>query len=103
LCDLLLERVDRYIQNVKDGRAGLDLEQIDTMHQIGTMARNKAKGDFDQIIGSLVEMKKLQITYGFDNDVQNSRTEVFTPSLSKLCMVLILMYNGFNTILVFIL
>jgi hypothetical protein len=29
------------------------------MRQIGTMARNKAKGDFDRIIGSLVEMKKL--------------------------------------------
>jgi exosome complex exonuclease RRP6 len=94
MCDLLLERVDRYIQNVKDGRAGLDLEQIDTMRQIGTMARNKAKGDFDRIIGSLVEMKKPQITYGFDDDVQNSRTEVFTPTLNSQSLCTLELVDG---------
>jgi len=83
-CDLLLERVDVYIQNVKEGRAGLGLddEQIhEAIGRIGNVARNKAKGGFDQMMGSLVEMEKPQMTYNFVNMVQNSRTDPFIPMI----------------------
>lgn len=57
-CDLLLERVDVFIQKIKEGRAGLDDEQIhEAIGRIGNVARNKAKGGFDQMMGSLVEME----------------------------------------------
>ncbi len=62
VCDVLLERVDLYIQNVKEGRAGLDTEQIDAVRHFGTLVRNKARGDFDQLVGSLVDMEVCKIS-----------------------------------------
>ena len=57
-CDCLLERVDQYIQNVKEGRIGQDGEKIgETIAKMGDLARNKAKGGFDQIVGNLVDME----------------------------------------------
>ena len=57
-CDILLERVDQHIQNVKETRMGLDGEKLgEAISRVGNMARNKAKGGFDQLIGSLVEME----------------------------------------------
>jgi hypothetical protein len=57
-CDVLLERVDLHIQNVKEGRVGLDGEKLgEAIGRVGDMARNKAKGGFHQLIGSLVEME----------------------------------------------
>ena len=57
VCEVLLERVDLYIQNAKEDRAGLDIEHLDTVRQFGTLVRNKGKGDFDRLVGSLVEME----------------------------------------------
>ena len=60
-CDILLERVDLHIQNVKEGREGLELgdEQKlgEAIGRVGDIARNKAQGGFNQLIGSLVEME----------------------------------------------
>lgn len=60
-CDILLERVDQHIQNVKEGREGLEFgdEQKlgEAIGRVGDIARNKAQGGFNQLIGSLVEME----------------------------------------------
>lgn len=81
-CDILSERVDQYIQNVKEGRIGQDGEIIsDAVERFGELARNKVKGGLHQILGSLVEMEKPQIKYNFSATVQNSRTEPFVPPL----------------------
>mmetsp|Transcript_23283 Transcript_23283/g.28607 ORF Transcript_23283/g.28607 Transcript_23283/m.28607 type:complete len:1046 (+) Transcript_23283:200-3337(+) len=81
VCEVLLERVDIYIQNVKEGRAGLDFEQVDAVRRFGTLARNKAKGDFERLVGGIVNMEKPQITYDFGDTINNSRTEPFQPML----------------------
>lgn len=62
-CDVLLERVDQYIQNEKERRMGQDGVQIG--EAIGALAtrRNKAKSGFDQIVGSLVEMEVSSLTF----------------------------------------
>jgi hypothetical protein len=57
-CDILSERVDQYIQNVKDGRIGQYGEKInEAVERFGELARNKVKGGLEQILGSLVEME----------------------------------------------
>lgn len=79
-CESILERVDIYIQNVKEGRAGLELEHLHTLRQSG---RNKGQGEFDRLVGSLVDMAKPQITYEFADEVQNARTDPFRPTLNQ--------------------
>jgi len=81
MCEVLLERVDLYIQNAKEGRAGLDLDQMDSIRQLGSMARNNAKSKYDLMTSSLVDMEKPQVTFGFADDIDNSRTNPFCPKL----------------------
>lgn len=83
-CDILLERVDQYIQNVKEGRIGQEGEKVsEAVDRFGALARNKAKGGLQQILSSLIEMEKPQIKYNFYGTVQNSRTEPFVPQLHQ--------------------
>jgi hypothetical protein len=57
-CDILSERVDQYIQNVKEGRIGQEGEKVsEAVERFGELARNKAKGGLQQILSSLVEME----------------------------------------------
>lgn len=57
-CDILLERVDQYIQNVKEGRIGQEGEKVsEAVDRFGALARNKAKGGLQQILSSLIEME----------------------------------------------
>jgi hypothetical protein len=53
-CDVLLERVERYIQNEKEGRMGQDGAEIG--EAVGVL-NSRRKSGFDQIVGSLVEME----------------------------------------------
>ena len=83
-CDLLLERVDVYIQNVKEGRAGLDMddEQIhEAIGRIGNVARNKAKGGFDQMMGSLVEMEVSVVRFYYLLLLENAIQMIFFSCL----------------------
>lgn len=96
-CESLLERVDVYIQNVKEGRAGLEIEHLH--HTLGGQSgRNKAQGEFDRLLGSLVDMTKPQITFGFTEEVQNSRTDPFCPTLNQFsdCTLEIVPGHGLN-------
>jgi len=77
-CDVLLERVERYIQNEKEGRMGQDGAEIG--EAVGVL-NSRRKSGFDQIVGSLVEMEKPQITFNFAGTVQNSRTDAFLPQM----------------------
>ena len=54
-CDILLERVDQYIQNEKEGRIGRDGEIVGEI--VRDFARNRGGSGFDQIVGSLVDME----------------------------------------------
>jgi len=54
-CDILLERVDQYIQNEKEGRIGRDGENLGEI--VRDFARNRGGSGFDQIVGSLVDME----------------------------------------------
>ena len=94
ICDLLLEKVELYIQNVHEGRAGLDFDdsneqqqqtQMDNARRIGTMARNKARDKFNLLTSSLVDMEKSQLTFEFAQSVNNSRTDIFQPNLNNAC------------------
>mmetsp|Transcript_3835 Transcript_3835/g.7345 ORF Transcript_3835/g.7345 Transcript_3835/m.7345 type:complete len:1001 (-) Transcript_3835:217-3219(-) len=81
-CDILSERVDQYIQNVKEGRIGLEGAKVsEAVERFGELARNKVKGGLQQILSGLVEMEKPQVKYNFYGTVQNSRTEPFVPQL----------------------
>jgi len=68
-CDVLLERADMHIQNVKEGRVGMDDEKLGEaivdVGRFGDIARNKAKGGFDQIVGSLVDMEVRSFAFAY--------------------------------------
>lgn len=60
-CDLLLERVDVYILNVKEGRqllgVGGGTGVVDVVERAGVLAKRKASRSMDCLLGSLVEME----------------------------------------------
>jgi hypothetical protein len=57
-CDLLLERVDKHIQNVKEGRVGLEDDHLGSaVKTTGQFARSKAKNGWDLLMNGLVDME----------------------------------------------
>ena len=57
-CELLLERVDQYVQKVKEGRVGLEDDHLGSaVKTTGQFARSKAKNGWDRIMNGLVDME----------------------------------------------
>lgn len=57
VCDVLSEHIDLYIQNYKEAREGLDVDQVAAINRVADVARNKAKNGFDQMLTSIVDME----------------------------------------------
>lgn len=98
MCDVLLERVDLYIQNAKEGTT--NLEHFQSIRQAGSSARYNAKNKFDLLTSSLVDMEKPQITFGFAGDIQNSRRDPFRPHLHPLssCTLELIPGHGLDSV-----
>lgn len=63
-CDVLTDHIDLYIQNYKQEREGLDVDQVSSISRFADAFKSRATSGMEQILKSIVDMEVSEMMDG---------------------------------------